>query len=180
MSLKSFWSTYKNQCIVLLVPIIFSPLIFSGSDQAKCAYVVALMAIYWITEALPLAVTAFLPIICYPLLGILEANKTAMNYLKDTNFLFVGGIMVALATEECNLHKRLALKVLLTFGAQPRWLMLGFMIPSAFLSMWMSNVATVAMMAPIATCVLIELIAHAKSDAMEKEPVKNGSKSEKV
>ncbi len=82
---------------------------------------VAIIAVYWVTEAVPLAVTAFLPIVLFPALGVLTAQETALTYLNDANVLFLGGLMVAVAVEKWNLHKRMALLVLMVMGSKPRW-----------------------------------------------------------
>ena len=152
--------TQHGTLTLLLAPIIALPLLLIEPDTpaiGRTAWVAAVMAAYWATECLPMAVTSLLPIVLFPALGVVEADTISRNYFKDKIVLFFGGLVLACALEVVELHKRIALRVLLLVGTRPPQLLLGFMAATAFISMWMSNTATAAMMMPIAEAVLKQL-----------------------
>ena len=124
---------------VLLSPILGLLFIFffdlnpARPEVTRMAAVAILMAVWWITEAVPLAVTALLPVTLFPVLGIMDGKTVAGLYCNHIIFLFIGGLLVALAMERWNLHRRIALGVLLLVGAEPSRIILGFMLATAFL-----------------------------------------------
>ncbi|MFV2071324.1 MAG: DASS family sodium-coupled anion symporter [Thermoanaerobaculales bacterium] len=121
----------------------------SGSAKLVAA-VIVWMAVWWMTEAAPLAVTSMLPLILFPLLAIRGVRDVAPNYSNHMIFLFLGGFVLALAVERSGLHRRFALAILQAIGSSPRRLVWGFLLATAMLSMWLSNTATTLMMLPIA------------------------------
>lgn len=130
-------------------------------EGQRMAAVAMLMALWWIGEAVPLAVTSLMPLVLYPLLGILPMTDVAPNYANHLVFLFMGGIMIALAMEKWNFHKRIALVIIRFIGTSPSQIILGFMIATAFLSMWISNMATTMMMLPVAIAVVRQIASQA-------------------
>lgn len=144
--------------VLTIGPIVVLPLLLiEPAIAGRCAWATAVIAILWATEALPIAVTSLLPLVLFPLLGVAPAERMSRNYFADKIVLFFGGLVVACALKAVALHRRMALRVLLLFGSRPPWLLLGFMSSTAFLSMWMSNTATAAMMMPIAEAVITQL-----------------------
>lgn len=115
------------------------------------------MAIWWISEAVPLAITSLLPVVLFPLLGVMDGKSVSSTYFNHVIFLFIGGFIVALAMQKWDLHKRIALKILMAIGIGPGRILLGCMIATAFLSMWISNTATTMMMIPILISIISKL-----------------------
>lgn len=147
--------------IVLFIIIWF--FIDFGQDyyNAKLVAAVAtLMASWWIFESVPLAATSLVPLILFPFLGIVSASDIASEYMNSTIMLFVGGFVIAIAMEKWNLHKRIALSVILFFGSSPSKIIFGFMIASGFISMWISNTATCLMVLPIGLSIIYKVEAE--------------------
>jgi sodium-dependent dicarboxylate transporter 2/3/5 len=138
----------------LFALILAAPTLEPGRPQvSRMAASAALVATWWITEALPIPATSLLPLVLFPVLGILPGSDTATSYMNSTVFLIIGGFLIALSIEKCGLHRRLALFVIRVLGTRPRMIILGFMIATAALSMWISNTATTLLMLPIALSV---------------------------
>ena len=116
------------------------------------------MAIWWSTEAIPVAATAFIPLVSFPLLQVVPIKAVAQSYAHPTIFLFLGAFLLALSVEKWALHRRIALSVLVRTGTDGRKLILGFMVAGALLSMWMTNTSTAMMLLPIATSVAAMVI----------------------
>uniref|UniRef100_A0A8C5TME3 Solute carrier family 13 member 1 n=1 Tax=Malurus cyaneus samueli TaxID=2593467 RepID=A0A8C5TME3_9PASS len=165
---KRFLRLWKKQDLLHII------IFFSGAE-AECAYTLFVVAIFWLTEALPLAVSALLPAFMFPLFGIMGSKQVASAYFKDFHLLLIGVICLATSIEKWNLHKRVALKMVMLVGVNPAWLMLGFMVSCAFLSMWLSNTSAAAMVMPIVEAVAQQIIrAETEADELEMS-CSNGS-----
>ena len=141
--------------ILAFIIIIVLPVPDGMSVQAKnAAAVVVLMSIWWISEAIPVFATAFMPLALYPLLGILPADETAANYGHNYVLMMLGGFFLGKAIENQNLHKRIALVIVNIFGISRQRIMMSMMIATAFLSMWIANVTAAVMMFPIAMSII--------------------------
>jgi len=121
------------------------------------AAVAVLMAVWWITEAIPIPATAMLPIVLFPILEVMSTSQVTSSYANHLIYLFMGGFMLAMAIEKWNLHKRIALHTVLLVGSAPDRIVLGFMLATAFLSAWISNTATAMLMVTIAMSVLSQV-----------------------
>lgn len=136
-------------------------LLFADLDPEKpevtaTLAVAVLMAVWWVTEAIPIAITALLPVVLFPVLGIMNGKTISSAYFNHVIFLFIGGFLMALAMEKHNLHRRIALRILLFTGSGFGKILFGFMIATSFLSMWMSNTATAMMMVPVAISIIVK------------------------
>lgn len=123
----------------------------------RLAAVVSLMAIWWVTQAMPVAATSLLPIALFPALGIQSAKVVGQSYLGDSSFLYLGGFIIALGIERWGLHRRIALLTVTAVGTSPKQIVFGFLLATFCLSMWISNTATTLLMLPIAVALLATL-----------------------
>ncbi len=131
---------------------------YPGMSQEALAVLASTgwIAVWWVTEAIPIAATSLLPIILFPLTQGLSISQTTASYGHRFVFLYIGGFMLAVAIEKWNLHRRIALNVIKIIGTSPDKMVLGFMIATAFLSMWISNTATTVMMLPIGMAIVVQ------------------------
>ena len=171
-----FWIALDHQTIGRIMgPLVFLLLMSFSETQSfmpetawRTAAVGLWMAIWWATEAVPVPVTAFLPLVTFDLLGIASVKETASHYAHPIIYLFLGAFILALAVERWNLHKRIALLILIRTGTNGRRLVGGFMLVSAFLSMWVSNTSATMMLLPISLSVAGVVLANVK-DLSDKQ-----------
>ena len=150
---------------LLFLMFLFIPLPEGLSEQGMTvAGIAVLMAVWWITEAIPIPATALLPIVLYPFLGVMPPAEVTQSYAHHLIFLFMGGFMIAVAVEKWNLHQRIALHTIRMVGMTPDRIILGFMIATAFLSMWISNTASTMMMLTVGLAVLHKIAQEVDAD----------------
>lgn len=171
MVIHSRFSTLaaRQQVGLVLGPALFTGFLlfppFNISPSANAALASTLwIAAWWITEAIPIPATSLLPIVLFPLTGVVDATGATAPYADPVVFLLLGGFLLALGIERWGLHRRIALTVVSLVGVRADRLLLGFMIATAFLSMWISNSATAMLMVPIGTAVIISVGAVDESD----------------
>ena len=145
---KTFLGILSGLILFLILP---DSLSFEGKAAAGCAL---LMAIWWMTEAVPIPVTSLLPLVLFPLFGIGTFSEVSAPYANSVVFLVLGGVVLGLATERSHLHRRIALRTIKTVGTKPDQIILGMMISSAFISAWISNTATAVIMVPIGVSII--------------------------
>ncbi len=134
----------------------------------------AWVATWWITEAIPIPAASLLPIVLFPLTGVMTAGASMAPYANTNIFLFMGGFMIAVCMERWNLHRRVALNIIKMIGTSPNRLILGFMVATAFLSMWISNTATTMMMMPIGLAVIMQVGQMVQKKGIEGIDVRQG------
>lgn len=149
--------------VLILGPLVYLVLQVPGgpSSMSPAAWdvlcVTIWMALWWVTEAVPIPVTALLPILLFPLTGALDIASTTAAYGDKYVFLYLGGFLLAIAIEKWNLHRRIALNIINLIGTNIKFIILGFMVATAFLSMWISNTATSVMMLPIGAAIISQV-----------------------
>ncbi|GAA5345003.1 sodium-dependent dicarboxylate transporter 2/3/5 [Planifilum fimeticola] len=162
--------TRRQQVGLILGPLLFIVTLFILSPQGMSYEAQAVLAstlwiaTWWITEAIPIPATSLLPIVLFPLTGALASGDTTAAYGDPTIFLFMGGFMLALAMERWNLHKRIALNIISLVGTSTERIILGTMVATGFLSMWISNSATAMMMMPIGLAIIYQIAESLKED----------------
>jgi sodium-dependent dicarboxylate transporter 2/3/5 len=157
--LKPISNNLRNQLALagglalFFIALFVNPFHFDAK-AAKVLAIAALMITWWISEALPMPVVALMPLVLFPLMNVMTIKEVSAGYADSNIFLFMGGFMIGLAIEKWNLHKRIALSIVNVTGTSGDRIVLGFILATGLLSMWLSNTATTMMMYPIAASVI--------------------------
>lgn len=168
--LKELWDDHRTKLWIILGPLLGFPFLFIemgdpvNAKISRTCFIAVWMGCYWVTEPIPLSATAFMPLLLYPLFGVVSASVISKAYINDTMFLLLGSFFFSAAIEKWDLHTRLAYRFLMLIGPRPKLLFLGFMSITGFLSLWISNTATTAMMVPLAIAIIKEVEKQQYSD----------------
>jgi sodium-dependent dicarboxylate transporter 2/3/5 len=170
------WNSFntRQQVGLIVGPLLFILMLIMPTpagmspEAARVAAVAFLMASLWISEAVPIPATAMLPIFLFPTLRVMSTAETTLSYGNQINFLYMGGFMIAIAMQRWDLHRRIALNIIVKVGSNLQFLLLGFMLATALLSMWISNTATAMMMVPVAMAIIEQ---HKRHEHMENTPM---------
>lgn len=167
--------TISQMVGLVLGPVAFLLLMFavpleglSSSGRAVLAFA-AWLAIWWILEAMPLGITSLLPLVVMPIVTPITSGEVASSYGDPLIFLFLGGFAIALAMEKWNLHERIALTIISMVGTSLPGLIMGFALATGFLSMWVSNMATIMLMIPIGTAIIAKVVELMKQDGVHND-----------
>lgn len=172
-----------KKLFILLAPVLFILLLWIGPPEGmpEPAFLVlactAWIALWWLTEAVPIGMTSLLPLLLFPLCNVIKLKELSNYYANPIIFLFIGGFIIALAMERWNLHKRIALHIIALTGTNQKQILLGFILATAFLSMWISNTATTMMMLPIALSIIFQFENILKSQNLESSKTELFSKA---
>jgi solute carrier family 13 (sodium-dependent dicarboxylate transporter), member 2/3/5 len=158
---NQYWISFLSGLILALAVWLLNPFALAD-DACKAVALAVLMVIWWVTEALPMPAVALVPLVFIPLLKLGTPEEVARAYSNPVIFLFMGGFMIGLAIEKWGLHKRIALQIVKQTGTSGDRIILGFILATGFLSMWLSNTATTMMMFPIALSVIAVIKDHEK------------------
>ncbi|ODN06006.1 Solute carrier family 13 member 4 [Orchesella cincta] len=161
--------------VAILVLVVFSPLVWAFDNHAtelKTAYVILIMGIFWIFEVIPLAITSLFPVVFFPMLGVQDAADVSKNYMRESNMIFLGSIILALGIEYSGLHIRGALRVISICGTNPAFVLFGTVFITAMLSMWISDSSCTTMLIPI-VCAITAAMFREEQPEEEDDPFAN-------
>lgn len=164
-----FYGKLFSVIVFLMILNLPTPPDLTASAQ-RLAAVTALMAVLWMTQALPIAVTSLIPLALFPIFGIQDPKTVSQAYINQNIFLYMGGFMIALGIEKWGVHRRIALHTIKVIGSSPRRVVLGFLFATAFLSMWISNTASTLLMLPIGMAIIGSITELTLIESPEESP----------